>query len=199
MANPKRVPFKNIQQMKLEYRIDYYTWFGIGAVLSWPLACMVGYRAQRYQGGVGVVPYQRWVEDWPNVTETRQAQRWFRRYAFYTCILGGFAMATYMSDNSKLRNSWYTRPDFKQKAAMVKDESMIYDEAALKQLYQQNYNASSGDEKKKGDFYRVFRPLNADYNTVDNHYAGREHTTNFRALEAGKFPTLHHDYSDHEA
>ena len=45
-------------------------------------------------------------------------------------------MATYMSDNSKLRNSWYTRPDFKQKAAMVKDESMIYDEAALKQLYQ---------------------------------------------------------------
>ena len=39
-----------------------------------------------------------------------------------------------MTDVGPMSNREYTRPDFKPKAAMVKDESMNYDQKSLDQL-----------------------------------------------------------------
>ena len=94
---------------------------------------VIGRRAQRYQGGTAMVPYQRWVHDFPNVAPYRTTLRFFRRYAFYTCFICGNALAFYMTDRTRFRNSWYTRPDLKAKAAMVKDDPN-FDDVAYQQL-----------------------------------------------------------------
>lgn len=39
-----------------------------------------------------------------------------------------------MTDGGPMSNREYTRPDLKPKAAMVKDESMLYDQKSLDQL-----------------------------------------------------------------
>ena len=132
MANPKRVPFKNMLTLKQEYRREFYYNFAFGALLGWPLAVLVGKRAQTYQGGVAVVPYQRWVHDFPNVHPMRTTWRFFRRWSLATCALSGYTFARYMGNESTMANQWYTRPDLKQKAAMVKDDS--YDDAVYQQL-----------------------------------------------------------------
>ena len=104
-------------------------------------------------------------------------------------------MANKMTDDTKLKNEWYTRPDFKPKAAMVNDSSMNYDATAMAQLKQQAYASEQSKEYKKGSWYRIFRPLNADYNIQDNHYAGRDDLNNVRD---SKFPLLTNDFADHE-
>ena len=48
MAGPKRVPFKNLRTMQHEYHLAFMQWFIGGALLTWPIACMMGYRMQRY-------------------------------------------------------------------------------------------------------------------------------------------------------
>ena len=133
MANPKRVPFKNMAQLKSEYRREFGWNFAFGALLGWPLAVLVGKRAQTYQGGVAVVPYQRWVQDYPNVHPTRTTWRFFRRYSMATCFVTGYAFAKYMGNENTMSNQWYTRPDLKQKAAMVKSDD-VYDDAVYQQV-----------------------------------------------------------------
>jgi len=54
-------------------------------------------------------------------------------------FIGGFTLARYMVDDAPLNDQFYTRPDFKPKAAMVNDTSMYYDDEAYQQLLQQNY------------------------------------------------------------
>ena len=164
MAGPKRIPYKNLLELRTEYRIEYAQWFLLGAAVSWPIACMIGNRAQRYQGGAGVVPYQRAVEEWPNVHATRTTRKFFRRYAFGTCFIVGNLLAGYMTDTSRLSNEWYTRPDLKPKAAMVKDDSMLYEADVVNQMKQQHYNTVT-DDHKKSNWYRMLFPLDANYDT----------------------------------
>ena len=52
-------------------------------------------------------------------------------------------------------------------------------------------------DKGKSPWYRLFKPLDADYETKVNLYDGRDNSTNFYAGKGGGFPTYHHDYSDH--
>lgn len=121
MANPKRVPWKNYKELRDDYRRRFFINFLYGAFLGWPLAMIIGRRSQRYQGGVSVAPYQRWIHDWPNVDPTRTNRKHFRRYALFTCMITGCLMAKYRTDDTNLKNQWYTRPDLKPKAAMVND------------------------------------------------------------------------------
>lgn len=53
------------------------------------------------------------------------------------------------------------------------------------------------ESKEKSPWYRLFRPLNADYEIKENLYAGRDPSQNFYAQKGGQFPMLHHTYSDH--
>ena len=48
------------------------------------------------------------------------------------CVTGTM-FARQFTDNTGLKNEWYTRPDLKPKAAMVNDQT-DYDPQALKQL-----------------------------------------------------------------
>ena len=129
MAGPKRIPWKNMSELKAQYREQYWTCFFIGAALSWPLAILVGRRASMYQGGVAVVPYQRCVHDHPNVHPTRTTFRFFRRYALITMFVTGTLMGRQFANDKALKNNFYNRPDFKPKAAMVMEQN-AYDEVA---------------------------------------------------------------------
>ena len=48
MNGPKRHAWKNLHYLKGQYRREYYSWFLIGAVMTWPLAIIVGRRCQRW-------------------------------------------------------------------------------------------------------------------------------------------------------
>lgn len=115
-------------------------------------------------------------------------------------MVAGCIVANKFTDDSALSNQYYTRPDLKPKAAMVK-ESTDYDSVAYQQMLQQNYTQyktnKAGEDKKKSPWYRLFRPLDADYETKVNLYDGRDPSKNFYAKKGGGFPTYHHDYSDH--
>jgi hypothetical protein len=198
MSNPKRVPWKNYKTLRDSYRKEFMLNMMIGGALAWPLAVLVGRRAMVSQGGVAASPVQRFVHDWPNVNPTRTVWKHFRRWSAVTCLLVGYTFARYATDDSRLKNQYYTRPDLKPKAAMV-NESTDYDPIAYQQLLEQNYSQykSQQKENKKSPWYRLFRPLDADYNTKVNLYEGRDPSKNFYARNGGGFPTYHHDYSDH--
>ena len=53
------------------------------------------------------------------------------------------------------------------------------------------------EDKKKSPWYRLFRPLDANYEVRTNLYEGRDPSQNFYAAKGGQFPTYNHDYSDH--
>jgi hypothetical protein len=194
-AGPKRHSWKNLRQLKAEYRAEFWTWFCVGAAATYPLALVIGRRAQHYQGGVPAIPVARWVDEWPNVHANRTTNRFFRRYAGVSMVLGGFTFASYMADDSRLNNEWYTRPDLKPKAAMVKDDSM-YDSEAYQQLLETNYLKHQKPDAKKSTLYRWLRPGLADFEVRGNRFQGREVGQNYN-IKTGAFPTLHHDYADH--
>jgi hypothetical protein len=57
MAGPKRIPWKNMYEIKNDYKkVFMYNWL-TGFVIFWPLAAMIGRRMKRYTGGVPVVPH----------------------------------------------------------------------------------------------------------------------------------------------
>ena len=75
-----------------------------------------------------MVPLNQWVPDHPDVHPMRTTHKFFRRYSLLTMAIGGFMLARYKVSDAPLNDQYYTRPDFKPKAAMVKDQSMYYDE-----------------------------------------------------------------------
>lgn len=80
------------------------------------------------QGGVPMVPNQRWVDEWPNVHPSKTTNKFFRRWAGATCLLGGFAFAKYFANEGTMRNEWYTRPDLKPYPAMVNNITTYEDD-----------------------------------------------------------------------
>lgn len=197
MAGPKRVPFKNKQILTKQYRSEYWINFFIGVALSYPVAILVGNRAQRYQGGVPVVPYQRWVDDFPNVTPKRTTWRFFRRYALATSFILGSVFASRMTDNTAMNDDWHTRPDFKPFPAMVKEIS-DYDDNVYQQLLEKNYYKHNGKEWKKSPIYRFLNPNYADFTPKTNRFVGGDNFTNYN-YATGAFPTTQHTYQDHMA
>lgn len=124
----------------------------------------IGRKAQRYQGGVPIVPYQRIVHDFPNLEPTHYARKVFRTYSLVTCVLGGIAFAYLTVDQAQMRDSWYDRPDLKPFKAMVPKEEMDITERTA---YEAHYNTfrqkMNAQDKKKRAWYRLFFPLDADY------------------------------------
>jgi hypothetical protein len=93
MSNPKRHGFKNRRILQKRYRLEYWTNFLIGAALSFPAAIWMGQRMQRYQGGVAVVPIQRFVHDHPDISPMRTTLRYFKRWHFGTMFVAGSIFA----------------------------------------------------------------------------------------------------------
>ena len=105
--------------MHKQYQYTFFTHWMIGGILAWPLACIVGRRMKVYQGGVPVVPYQRFIHDFPNLEPGKAARNTFRWWSLLTSVALGFAFARVTVNQEQLLNPWYTRPDLKPFAAMV--------------------------------------------------------------------------------
>lgn len=133
-AGPKRIGFKNKKKILTEYRSAFTFWFLTGAALTWPVAAWVGNSFKATTGGVARIPINQWNHKHPNTHPSRTTHKFFRKYSLITMFCGGFALARYMVDDSPLNDQYYTRPDFKPKAAMVNDHEMEYDSVAYQQL-----------------------------------------------------------------
>ena len=59
----------------------------IGSILTAPLGVWLGRRVQRYQGGVPIVPYQRFVYDFPNVDPGYLSRKKFKTQVRLPLIL----------------------------------------------------------------------------------------------------------------
>jgi hypothetical protein len=77
------------------------------------------------QGGVPVVPYQRFIHDFPNLEPANKSRKLFRRWSLLSAMAMGFIFARYTVNQEQLLNPWYTRPDLKPFAAMVKNEADV--------------------------------------------------------------------------
>ena len=84
------------------------------------------------------MPYQRFVDDHPNIAPGRTVRKFFRRWQIGTAFFMGNLFARIYTDETPLNNRWYTRPDLKPYPAMVKDSSEYYDNA-YQQLLEKNY------------------------------------------------------------
>jgi hypothetical protein len=104
---PKRIPYNNKSKLVMEYRFTWLQWFVLGGALSWPIATRIGKWSQTTSGGVPAVWYPRFVEDHPNVDPKYSVSKYFKRYSLLTCFVGGFAMATYMTDVGAMGNRDY--------------------------------------------------------------------------------------------
>ena len=65
-------------------------------------------------------------------------------------------------------NRDYSRPDFKPKAAMVKDTDMLYDQQSVDQINALYRGRRDPEDTKKGTLYRFFFPLDANYGVNKN-------------------------------
>jgi hypothetical protein len=93
---------------------------------------MFGRRMKHYQGGVPVVPYQRFVHDFPNLDPSRHARQTFRRWAGLFSVAAGYMFARFTVNPQQLLNPWYNRPDLKPYPAMVHYEEGAKDESIEK-------------------------------------------------------------------
>lgn len=120
-AGPKRIPWKNSQEIQTQYAINFYVNWAMGAILSWPVAVMIGRRMKQTPGGVPAFPVQRLVDDWPNVEPARHARRTFFFWSVGTSMVAGYFFAKWYCDGTGALNVWHNRPDLKPHAAMVDD------------------------------------------------------------------------------
>ncbi len=139
MAGPKRWGWKNQREIKRQYQYTFAVNWGIGALMTWPLAVWVARRMQRYQGGVPQVPYNRFVHDFINVEPSALARKTFRTYFGLIVFAGGFTFAMMTTHTNQKNDAWYTRPDLKPFPAMVPKEEMDITERTMLETHYQSY------------------------------------------------------------
>ena len=94
-AGPKRYPWKNQRQLKRQHQFTFMTHWFVGCVLSWPIAAAIGRSFKVENGGVPVVPIQRWVHDFPKIDPGHYARKVFRYYSRWSCLALGYCFARY--------------------------------------------------------------------------------------------------------
>jgi len=172
MAGPKRWPWKNQKNIKNQYQFTFVHNMILGAVLTSPFAVFVGRRAQRYQGGVPIVPVQRFIHDFPNVDPGYHTRKTFRWWFIGTCLFGGFAFAMLTTNENQKRDPWYQRPDLRPFPAMVPKESMDITERTMYETHYQSFrNEQWKNDRKHRTWYRLFFPNDADYTVTRNPYS----------------------------
>lgn len=83
---------------------------------------------------------------------------------------------------------------------MVKDQT-DYDPVVYQQMLESTYWHQNTwyrkSERNKSDGKRFYNHFDADYTPKLNLFANRDPSQNYEPI-TGRFPTYHHDYSDHE-
>lgn len=198
MAGPKRIPWKNSIETKSDYKKQFGINWVIGYCLFWPIACMIGRRQKRYQGGAPIVPYQRFIHDFPNLEPTFNSQRIFKFWAYGSSAFVGYVWAHYKTDDRIMYNPWYNRPDLKPYAAMVEQDD---EEKAimhtLKMAHYQSYRAKEARaDRWRSPVVRYFFPNYADWTIRSNPYVelgyDKVYSLDNQRLQLGAQDYLHH-------
>ena len=125
-----------------------------------------------YQGGVPVIPNNKYSHDFVNLDPGHFSRKNFRWYFIGICLAGGYLFASYTTNSNQRHDAWYSRPDLKPFPAMVpKDELDVTERTMLEAHYQSYRNKAQQDEKKKKSWYRLFFPNDADFTVNQNPYA----------------------------
>jgi len=122
MAGPKRIPWKNSHEAKRDYKKTFAFHWLLGALMFWPVACVLGRRGKRYSTGTPIVPYQRFIHDFPNTEPTNEARKKFFKISMLSSAIAGYLFAQKMGDVRQMYNPWYNRPDLKPYPAMVEPD-----------------------------------------------------------------------------
>ena len=200
MAGPKRIPWRNHRELKRQFQYTFLAHWIVGGVVFWPIACVFGNRMKRYQGGVPVVPYQRFVHDFPNLEPTRLSRATFRNWSVASCVLAGFIFARMTVDPQQKLNVWYNRPDLKPYAAMVKDNEGVPEDVTHKTMLENAYiskrAASQKGASKSSAWYRYLFAADADWTIKGNPYA-HHHKHDVYSSGNGYYSTYTNDFRDH--
>ena len=171
MSNPKRWAWKNQREVKNQYQFTFWTNAIIGGILCAPLGIWMGRRAQKNQGGVPIVPSQRFIHDFVNLDPGYYTRKIFRRRFFTTCFIGGFSFAFYTLSSNQMKDGWYSRPDLRPFPAMVPKESLDVTERTMLETHYQSFrNKEYAEEKKNRTWYRLFFPNDAKFEAAKNPY-----------------------------
>ena len=189
-----------LRELKRQYQYTFMAHWIVGGIAFWPIACMFGNRMKRYQGGVPVVPYQRFVHDFPNLEPTRISRNTFRNWSFLACLTAGFIFARVTVNPQQKLNVWYNRPDLKPFPAMVKENEGVPDDVTeqtmLKTAYNSKKKALAAEDRKKSSWYRYLFPWDADFNVRGNPYAEVHKHDVFNSRD-GYYSTYTNKFRDH--
>lgn len=131
MAGPKRWPWKNQRDTSKSYSVTFLVHWAFGAVITWPLAVLVGRRMKVTQGGVPQYPLQKYVPDFINVEPAHLARKKFNKGFYGTMFVGGLLFAFTTMNQRMLGDDWFNRPDLKPYPAMVPKETMSITERTM--------------------------------------------------------------------
>lgn len=195
MAGPKRIPWKNMRELKRQYQYNFLVSWIAGAIISWPLATYIGRRYQRTNLGVPLVPMQWYKHDFINVSPGAFARRQFRLKGFGAAAVLGWCFAYYTTDRDGWRSDKHkTRPDLKPYPAMVKqDEDDITQETMQRALYKKAWK----DDYKSSNWYRFLFPQSADFTVRKNPYREHAQTEIFNPKRPG-YSTWTGTFQDHQ-
>mmetsp|Transcript_11820 Transcript_11820/g.19979 ORF Transcript_11820/g.19979 Transcript_11820/m.19979 type:complete len:178 (+) Transcript_11820:176-709(+) len=131
-AGPRRIPFKNLNNLKNEYRFNFYSNMLIAGLACWPLGVLVGKMMMTSSGGVSLAPITALAYNHPDVHPMATTFKRFKRGSFLTCATLGYLIAWKITDDSMLKDELHTRPDMKPFPAMIRPgetdlDPLVYD------------------------------------------------------------------------
>jgi hypothetical protein len=118
---------------------------------------------------------QRFIHDFPNVEPAVYSRKTFMWYSTLSSLLFGYCFAYYVTDERRVLNTWYNRPDLKPYAAMVDPlPGSGEDDVTTRTMKLAHYTRYRDEEAKKdwyrSPFMRFLFPHSADWSIKENPY-----------------------------
>ena len=181
--------------MKRSYQIDFVkNWFW-SSLVTWPVAIMIGKHYKQTWGGVPLVPIQRIIHDFVDVSATNTARRQMRFYTFGSAMAMGFVIAIAVTDRSTFTSDSYkNNPTLRPYAAMVKPDE---DDITYKTMLPALYTKHRTGQYKSSAWYRFLFPADADFTVKDNPYRKYSHNEVFSTQN--RRYSSYNEYADHHA
>lgn len=195
MAGPKRIPWRNMRELKRQYQYNFFVQWMLGTAMAWPAAVLIGRQYQKTWHGVPLVPIQWYKHDFIDVSPGVYARKLFRKYSVGSALALGWMYAFYVTDGTgwrsdKLKN----RPDMKPYPAMVKQDP---DDIAHETMERSLYKKASANDYKSSTWYRFIFPNDANFDIKRNPYRDYSHRELFN-VDAPGYSTYTSTHLDHQ-